>query len=74
MPNALWIQPVLAAGVVYAATGVVVGGIALCRTAPNADPALRSAPRSLRLLLLPGAVAVWPLAIARWRRATRSTP
>lgn len=74
MPNALWIHPILAAVVLYAAAGVVVGGIALYRLAPQADPAFRTAPKSLRLLLLPGAVAVWPLAVVRWRRTIRSTP
>lgn len=73
MPNALWINPILAAVVLYAAAGVVVGGIALYRIAAQADPALRAAPKSLRLLLLPGAVAVWPLSVVRWRHTIRST-
>ncbi|MGE0638904.1 MAG: hypothetical protein AB7G12_03385 [Thermoanaerobaculia bacterium] len=51
------------------------------------DPAARGASRGFRLIVLPGAVALWPLLLRRWvrgapppaesnahRRAARSLP
>ncbi len=35
------------------------------------DPVARDASRGVRLLLMPGAVALWPLMLRRWLAATR---
>jgi hypothetical protein len=36
------------------------------------DPAARGAPWRVRLVLLPGAAALWPVLAARWARAGRA--
>ncbi len=64
-----WVIPVLWVLAAYAALGLAVGVPALLRLAPRADPALRGTPLTVRVLFVPGAVLIWPLAIVRWRRA-----
>ena len=49
----------LGIGAVFALAFVVVG-------ASRTDPAARSMPWSARLVIAPGAVALWPLLLARW--------
>lgn len=70
-PNT-WIFVLLWAVAAYAALGVVLGGIPLFLLAPRADPNLRVTPLTVRLLFLPGVIAVWPLAIRCWLRAVRT--
>lgn len=70
-PNT-WIFVLLWAVAAYAALGVVLGGTSLFLLAPRADPNLRVTPLTVRLLFLPGVIAVWPLAIRRWLRAVRT--
>ncbi|MFM1855683.1 MAG: hypothetical protein RLZ83_992 [Pseudomonadota bacterium] len=41
--------------------------------APRLDPAARGMPASVRLLLIPGAAALWPLLLWKWA-ARRSPP
>jgi len=53
---------------VYALIGVVVGGWFALRAAPRLDPAARGASLALRLLLWPGAAALWPWVLVRARR------
>ncbi|XHC25893.1 hypothetical protein ABWH91_00545 [Phycisphaerales bacterium ac7] len=50
---------------VYAATGVVIGAAYPLRSAPRRDETLRASALHVRVLLLPGAVAVWPLLLPR---------
>lgn len=52
----------LAAGLAFALAFVTVG-------VQRVDPAARGAPWGFRLLILPGAVALWPLLLVRWLRA-----
>lgn len=68
----IWILAFLWAVAAYAALGAVLGAISLFLLAPRADPNLRVTPLTVRLLFLPGVIAVWPLAIQRWRRAVRT--
>lgn len=58
------IEWVLVAVGAYGAIGVLVGAFWLLRVAPRRDAALRSSPRTVRLLFLPGAAALWPLLLA----------
>lgn len=51
----------LAAGLVFALAFVTAG-------VQRVDPAARGAPWGFRLLILPGAAALWPLLLARWVR------
>lgn len=53
---------VVAAGV-YLVLGLLVGPAWLFLRAGKRDPALAGSGRSVRLLLLPGAVAVWPVLV-----------
>lgn len=59
----------LAALVFYLAAGLLVGlaFVALGVTAVQAAPVTIGA----RILLLPGAVALWPLIVSRWFKAGR---
>jgi hypothetical protein len=50
-----------AAGAVFAAAFVTVG-------IRRVDPAAEHAPAGFRLIVIPGAAALWPLLLARWVR------
>ncbi|MFG0294255.1 MAG: hypothetical protein ACF8MJ_14030 [Phycisphaerales bacterium JB050] len=50
---------------VYALLGVLVGGAYLLRGAARDDESLRDSALHVRLLLLPGSIAVWPLLLPR---------
>ena len=58
----------LAVGVfeVYALTGMGFAMLFLPRAVARLDPRVASAPKTLRLLILPGVVALWPLFAWRW--------
>ena len=60
---ARWLAGALAAygglGLLFAMAFVVAG-------APRIDPAARGMPWSVRLLLVPGAAALWPLMLFKW--------
>jgi len=60
-------QIVLLIVAVYGAVGAVFALVYVLRLAPGRDTALRASGKSVRLLLLPGAAAVWPLLIRPWR-------
>ena len=55
---------VVAVGV-YAAIGVLFGVFYLLRIAPGRDEALGASAVHVRLLLLPGTVAIWPVLLFR---------
>ena len=57
----------LAAGVVFAVPFVVVGVGKIDRVAAHGTP-------GFRLIIFPGAVALWPLLAVRWLRATGTPP
>lgn len=57
----------LALGVAFAIAFVSVG-------AGRVDPGAANASVGFRLLLLPGAAALWPLLARRWRDAGRGLP
>jgi hypothetical protein len=50
----------------YAIAGVVFAAVFLTRGIAQVDPRVVGAPRTLRLLNLPGIVALWPLFARRW--------
>lgn len=58
---------VLAAGV-YVAAGLVFALAFVTVGVQRVDTAAQGAPWGFRLLILPGAVALWPLLMARWVR------
>ena len=64
-------QTLLVAVGVYAVIGAVFAAVYVTRLAPRRDPALRASGKSVRLLLIPGAVAVWPLLLRERREGGR---
>ncbi len=56
----------------YAGIGVMFGAAFVWIGAQRIDPAARGAPLGFRLLILPGASALWPLMAIRWAHATRA--
>jgi len=50
---------------IYALAGVVFAGFFLRRAVARLDPGVAGAPRTLRLLILPGVATLWPM--LAWR-------
>ena len=50
----------------YALAGVGFAMLFLPRAVARLDPRVADAPKALRLLILPGVVALWPLFAWRW--------
>ena len=50
----------------YALAGVVFAALFLPRVVARLDPGVAGAPRTMRLLILPGVAALWPLLAWRW--------
>ena len=59
-------QFVVAAFEAYALAGVGFALMFLPRAVARLDPRVAGAPKTLRLLILPGVVALWPLFAWRW--------
>ena len=59
-------QVVVAAFETYALAGVGFALIFLPRAVARLDPRVAGAPKTLRLLIMPGIVALWPLFAWRW--------
>ena len=55
----------------YAAGGMLFAVAFAWRGAQRIDPAAQGAPWSFRLLIIPGAAALWPMLALRWWRAVR---
>jgi hypothetical protein len=54
----------------YVLTGVAFALMFLPRGVTRIDPRVAAAPKTLRLLILPGIVALWPLFAWRWIAGT----
>jgi len=59
-------QVIVATFEVYVVAGVIFALLFLPRAVVRMDPRVGGAPRTLRLLILPGVVALWPLLAWRW--------
>ena len=57
----------------YAALGLVFGVLFTVAGVGRVDHAAIGAPWSFRLLILPGAAALWPLMLLKWILATHSS-
>lgn len=55
----------------YVLAGVAFALMFLPRGVTRLDPRLAAAPKTLRLLILPGIVALWPLFAWRWLAGRR---
>ena len=54
----------------YALAGMVFAALFLPRAIARVDPRVAAAPVTLRVLILPGVAALWPLFARRWVRGT----
>ena len=52
----------------YALAGLLFGVLFIPRAAARMDPGLTHAPIAVRLLILPGVIALWPLLAVRWAK------
>jgi len=52
---------------IYLALGIVFAIAFALRGVDAVDPAARGSSYGFRILVVPGAVALWPLMLARWR-------
>jgi hypothetical protein len=59
-------QIVVALFELYVLAGVVFAAMFLPRAVARMDPRVAGSPRVLRLLILPGVAALWPLFAWRW--------
>jgi hypothetical protein len=55
---------------IYALAGVVFAALFLPRAVARLDPRVAGAPRTLRLLILPGVATLWPVLAWRWVAGT----
>lgn len=58
---------------IYAAIGAAFATAFIIRGAARIDPAARGGSLAFRLLLWPGALALWPLLLTKWMTATRGS-
>ncbi|MEO0649773.1 MAG: hypothetical protein AAFZ65_03740 [Planctomycetota bacterium] len=59
---------------VYAAAGLVFGLCFVTRGVSRVDPTAADGSWGFRVLILPGAAALWPLLAQRWLRGTGAPP
>ena len=65
---------ILIAAALYTVPAVVIGLLFVTLGVGRVDHAAMGAPWSFRLLIWPGAAALWPLVLVKWIRAARSIP
>jgi hypothetical protein len=58
----------------YAGLGLLFGLGFVTRGVERLDPAARGASRGFRLIVLPAAVALWPLLLRRWLGGAAAPP
>jgi hypothetical protein len=63
---------VIAGIAAYAAAGIVTGLAFVLFGVARAPPEPASVTAGARILLLPGAAALWPIVLGRWLNAARS--
>jgi len=56
----------------YAGVGLIVAIAFALAGAATIDHAVRDSPKSFRILLMPGALALWPVVVTKWIRAIRA--
>jgi hypothetical protein len=55
----------------YLALGIFAGIAFIVRGVDRVDPAMAGSPKRVRLVILPGAIALWPILLAMWVRAPK---
>jgi hypothetical protein len=64
-------QIIVAVLELFAIAGLAFAAIFLTFAVSRLDPGVAAAPKTLRLLLLPGVAALWPLFASRWIRGAK---
>ena len=64
-------QIILLVAAAYTLIGVVFAAAFVARGVARVDPAARGGTVGFRILIFPGAAALWPLLFARWMRAPK---
>lgn len=64
-----WLDLILLAGAIYMGIGAIFGVIFVWRGASAIDHAAQSSTWGFRIMILPGAAALWPLLLRRWLTA-----
>lgn len=72
--NVLLAQALLAVTGAYLAIGLVFAIVFVSRGVGRVDAAAAAGSLGFRVLLVPGATALWPLLARRWRHATGMPP
>lgn len=58
---------------VYGAVGLVAALALVLRGVARIDPVIVASPRSVRLVLVPGLVALWPVMLYKWMKQARGS-
>lgn len=64
-------QIILLVVLVYALIGLAVALAFVCRGITRVDAAANGSSNTFRALIVPGAAALWPAILRRWRNASR---
>ena len=71
----MWIaQLIVSSLAAYAAIGLLFALFFAARGAERIDPSAKGAGLGFRLLIVPGATALWPLLLWRWLRGVQAPP
>jgi len=62
--DAAWIIQIIVG--IYALIGVIFAIAFVTAGVARVDPAARGAPIGFRILIFPGAVALWPILLRKW--------
>ncbi len=69
-----WAEAAVSVLTAYATVGLLFGLAFVVRGVQEIDPAARGVGWRFRLLILPGAAALWPLLAWRWLRSAAEAP
>ena len=69
-----WATLILSFAALYAGTGVMVGAAFIAFGVQRVDAAAVGSPWLFRLLIWPGAAALWPVVAVKWARAGSRGP
>ena len=64
----MWVYGIVGGAVLYTAAGLLFAVAFALRGAAAIDPAARDSGWGFRLLIIPGAMALWPVLAKRWLR------
>lgn len=67
----VWVSVLIFVLAVYAVIGLVFALLFVSRGVQRVDPAAKGSPAGFRILILPGATALWPFLLSKWLRAKR---